>query len=38
MDLSSRTIEALKNQIMKRYGVENLEHLIIYAKENNLID
>ncbi len=38
MNLSFKTIEAIKYKIMIRYGVKNLEDLMSYAKENNLFD
>ena len=38
MDISSRTVEAIKNRLMERFGVKNSVGLVFYAMKNQLID
>ncbi|MEO7767138.1 MAG: response regulator transcription factor [Ferruginibacter sp.] len=38
MDISSRTIEAIKDRLMERFGVKNSVGLVYYAMKNQLID
>jgi len=38
MDISARTVEAIKDRLMERFGVKNSVGLVFYAMKNNLID
>lgn len=38
MDISSRTVEAIKDRLMERFGVKNSVGLAFYAMKNKLID
>ncbi len=38
MDISSRTVEAIKDRLMERFGVKNSVGLVFYAMKNHLID
>jgi DNA-binding NarL/FixJ family response regulator len=38
MDISSRTVEAIKDRMMERFGVKNSVGLVFYAMKNQLID
>jgi DNA-binding NarL/FixJ family response regulator len=38
MDISPRTVEAIKDRLMERFGVKNTAGLIFYVVKNNLID
>ena len=38
MDISARTVEAIKDRLMKRFGVKNSVGLVFYAMKNQLID
>ena len=38
MEISSRTVEAIKDRLMERFGVKNSVGLVFYAKKNQLID
>lgn len=38
MEVSPRTIEAIKDRLMERFGVKNTAGLVFYAVKNNLID
>ncbi|MEO6547353.1 MAG: response regulator transcription factor [Ferruginibacter sp.] len=38
MDISSRTVEAIKDRLMERFGVKNSVGLVFYAMKNQLID
>jgi len=38
MDISSRTVEAIKDRLMERFGVKNSVGLVFYAMKNSLID
>ena len=38
MDISSRTVEAIKDMLMERFGVKNSVGLVFYAMKNSLID
>lgn len=38
MDISSRTVEAIKDRMMERFGVKNSVGLVFYAMKNSLID
>ena len=38
MDISSRTVEAIKDRLMERFGVKNSVCLVFYAMKNQLID
>ena len=37
MDISPRTVEAIKDRLMERFGVKNSVGLVFFAK-NSLID
>ena len=37
MDISSRTVEAIKDRLMERFGVKNSVGLVFYAMKNSLI-
>ncbi len=38
MDISARTVEAIKDRLMERFGVKNSVGLVFYAMKNNLIE
>jgi DNA-binding NarL/FixJ family response regulator len=38
MDISSRTVEAIKDRLMVRFGVKNSVGLVFYAMKNQLIE
>ncbi len=38
MDISSRTVEAIKDRMMERFGVKNSVGLVFYAMKNQLIE
>ena len=38
MDISSRTVEAIKDRLMERFGAKNTAGLVFFAVKNNLID
>lgn len=38
MEISSRTVEAIKDRLMERYNVKNTAGLVFFAVKNNLID
>ena len=38
MDVSPRTVEAIKDRLMERFGSKNTAGLVFYAVKNNLID
>ena len=38
MDISPRTVEAIKDRLMERFGVKNSVGLVFYAMKNNLIE
>ena len=38
MDISARTVEAIKDRMMERFGVKNSVGLVFYAMKNQLID
>lgn len=38
MEISSRTVEAIKDRLMERFGVKNSVGLVFYAMKNQLID
>ncbi len=38
MDISSRTVEAIKDRLMERFGVKNSVGLVFYAMKNQLIE
>lgn len=38
MDLSPRTVEAIKDRLMERFGVKNSVGLVFFAMKNSLID
>lgn len=38
MNISARTVEAIKNRLMERFGVKNSIGLVFYAMKNQLID
>lgn len=38
MEISSRTVEAIKDRLMERYSVKNTAGLVFFAVKNNLID
>ena len=38
MDISARTVEAIKDRLMERLGVKNSVGLVFYAMKNSLID
>ena len=38
MEISSRTVEAIKDRLMERFGVRNSVGLVFYAMKNQLID
>ncbi|MFM7838909.1 MAG: response regulator [Chitinophagaceae bacterium] len=38
LDVSPRTVEAIKDRLMERFGTKNTAGLVFYAVKNNLID
>ncbi len=38
MDISARTVEAIKDRLMERFGVKNSVGLVFYSMKNSLID
>ena len=38
MSISARTVEAIKDRLMERFGVKNSVGLVFYAMKNSLID
>jgi DNA-binding NarL/FixJ family response regulator len=38
MDISPRTVEAIKDRLMERFGVKNSVGLVFYAMKNHLIE
>ena len=38
MNISARTVEAIKDRLMERFGVKNSVGLVFYAMKNQLID
>ncbi|MCA0399086.1 MAG: response regulator transcription factor [Bacteroidetes bacterium] len=38
MDVSPRTVEAIKDKLMEKFGTKNTAGLVFYAVKNNLID
>lgn len=38
MDISARTVEAIKDRLMERFGVKNSVGLVFYAMKNSLIE
>lgn len=38
MEISPRTVEAIKDRLMERYNVKNTAGLVFFAAKNNLID
>jgi len=38
MDISARTVEAIKDRLMERFGVKNSVGLVFYAMKNRLLD
>ncbi len=38
MSISARTVEAIKDRLMERFGVKNSVGLVFYAMKNNLIE
>lgn len=38
LKISSRTVEAIKDRLMERFGVKNTAGLVFFAVKNNLID
>jgi DNA-binding NarL/FixJ family response regulator len=38
LDLSPRTVEAIKDRLMERFGAKNTAGLVFFAVKNNLID
>ncbi|MCX8020756.1 MAG: LuxR C-terminal-related transcriptional regulator [Chitinophagaceae bacterium] len=38
MNISHRTVEAIKNRLMDRFGVKNTAGLVFFAVKNELID
>ena len=38
MEISPRTVEAIKDRMMERYNVKNTAGLVFFAVKNNLID
>lgn len=38
MDISSRTVESIKDRLMERFGVKNSVGLVFYAMKNQLLD
>ncbi|HEX2608900.1 MAG TPA: response regulator transcription factor [Flavisolibacter sp.] len=38
MDISARTVEAIKDRLMERFGSKNTAGLVFFAVKNNLVD
>jgi DNA-binding NarL/FixJ family response regulator len=38
LEVSPRTVEAIKDRLMERFGAKNTAGLVFYAVKNNLID
>ena len=38
LDVSPRTVEAIKDRLMERFGAKNTAGLVFFAVKNNLID
>lgn len=38
MEVSPRTVEAIKDRLMEKFGTKNTAGLVFYAVKNNLID
>ena len=38
VDLSPRTVEAIKDRLMERFGTRNTAGLVFFAVKNNLVD
>jgi len=38
MEISARTVEAIKDRLMERFGTKNTAGLVFFAVKNNLID
>lgn len=38
MEISARTVEAIKDRLMERFGSKNTAGLVFYAVKNNLVD
>jgi DNA-binding NarL/FixJ family response regulator len=38
MEISTRTVESIKDRLMERFGLKNTAGLVFYAVKNNLID
>jgi DNA-binding NarL/FixJ family response regulator len=38
MDISNRTVEAIKDRLMERFGSKNTAGLVFFAVKNNLVD
>ncbi len=38
LEVSPRTIEAIKDRLMERFGAKNTAGLVFFAVKNNLID
>jgi DNA-binding CsgD family transcriptional regulator len=38
MSISARTVEAIKDRLMERFGVKNSVGLVFFAMKNSLID
>jgi DNA-binding NarL/FixJ family response regulator len=38
MEISARTVEAIKDRLMERFGVKNSVGLVFFAMKNSLID
>lgn len=38
MEISSRTVESIKDRLMERFGLKNTAGLVFFAVKNNLID
>ena len=38
MEISPRTVEAIKDRLMERFGCKNTAGLVFFAVKNNLID
>lgn len=38
MEVSPRTVEAIKDRLMEKFGSKNTAGLVFYAVKNNLID
>ena len=38
MDISARTVEAIKDRLMERFGSRNTAGLVFFAVKNNLVD